>query len=113
MILASITCVLLGGILFALGAASRAERLPRNYIAGIKTGRMLASDEAWRIGHRAAAPVFLGVGAVGLVFGVILAIIVVVASPPENVVVTLMLVYLGLTLVGLAFAVRIAHRAVR
>lgn len=31
--------------------------LPRNHIAGIRTPSVMASDAAWRAGHRAAIPV--------------------------------------------------------
>ena len=93
----------------ALGVASRTERLPRNFFAGIKTTRMLQSDQTWRVGHRAAAPVFLAIGIVGVVVAVVMAGM----SVSDDTAITYLLSYMALVVVGLGAATWLAHRAIR
>lgn len=41
--------------MIAVGRAAATGRLPRNLLAGIRIPATLRSDEAWRVGHLAAA----------------------------------------------------------
>ena len=41
--------------MIVLGRLSASGRLPRNVLAGIRIPSTMRSDEAWRVGHRAAA----------------------------------------------------------
>ncbi|HYO86550.1 MAG TPA: SdpI family protein [Dermatophilaceae bacterium] len=109
MIPAGSVCALVGVVHLVLGVASRTERLLRNYFAGIKTTRMLQSDDAWRVGHRAAAPLFLAIGGIGIVFSVVIAVL----SGSDDAATTYLLSYMALVVVGLAAATWLAHRAVR
>lgn len=109
MTLAAATCALVGVVHLALGVASRTERLPRNFFAGIKTTRMLQSDQVWRVGHRAAAPVFIAIGTAG----VVVAIVMVGMSVSGETATKYLLSYIALVLVGLAGAAWLAHRAIR
>lgn len=109
MTIAAAACALLGVVHLALGVASHAERLPRNFFAGIRTTQMLRSDQAWTVGHRAAAPVFITIGIVGVVVAVVMA----ARSVSGDAATTYLLSYIALVLVGLAGATWLAHRAVR
>jgi hypothetical protein len=44
-----------GLVLIALGRMAATGRLPRNIVAGIRIPSTMRSDEAWRVGHQAAA----------------------------------------------------------
>lgn len=49
------TFVIAGGVIMWIAKMAHDETLPPNYWAGIRTPRTLHSDEAWRVGHKAAA----------------------------------------------------------
>ncbi len=51
----SVKLGLSGVVMVALGRAAATGRLPRNLFAGIRIPSTLRSDEAWRVGHLAAA----------------------------------------------------------
>lgn len=52
--------MLLGSVvLVTVGVMGLLGRLPRNPIAGIRTGYTMASDERWMAVHRAAAPAMI------------------------------------------------------
>lgn len=63
---------LAGLLLVMFGWLGLVGRLPRNYIAGIRTPYTMRSDENWHATHRAAAPVLIfggvAVAAAGLAF---------------------------------------------
>lgn len=44
-----------GVVLLVMAALGAKGTLPRNGFAGIRTHKTMASDEAWNVGHRAAA----------------------------------------------------------
>ena len=54
-------------LMIVLGALSRTGRLRPNFAAGIRVHPVTASDDTWRVGHRAASWWFLGYGLVGVV----------------------------------------------
>lgn len=56
--------------LLQLAARSEAGEFERSYLVGVRSRATLVSDEAWREGHRAAAPSFRVAG-VGLLVGVV------------------------------------------
>jgi uncharacterized membrane protein len=58
-----------GLLVAASGQFGASGRLRRNRVAGIRTRRSLASDEAWRTVHRGAAPWFYASGACLLLGG--------------------------------------------
>ncbi len=60
-----------GVILIVLGLMAKVGHLPRNAVAGIRTQSVLASARAWRLGHQAAAPVFVLGGAASVALGLL------------------------------------------
>ena len=60
-----------GLVLLAIGGLSTRGRLPRNFVAGIRTSTTLANDQAWAAAHKAAARLLLAAGSVTL-FGAVL-----------------------------------------
>jgi uncharacterized membrane protein len=64
--------IMVGGIaLIVFGALGRAGRLTRQSIVGLRTKVTLASDEAWRAAHEAAANWVVGAGAILFVGGLL------------------------------------------
>lgn len=61
-----------GVVMLILGVFSLTGRLRRNWFAGIRVGAVMASDAAWRAGHRAAAPLMIATGGLGLLLAGIL-----------------------------------------
>ncbi len=51
----AVTWLLAGGCLLWVGIKAENETLPRNELVGIRTPTLLASDEAWTTGHKAAS----------------------------------------------------------
>lgn len=49
-----------------MGVNSQRGTFKRNRFIGIRSGELMASDEAWEIGHRASAKMFIICGAVDL-----------------------------------------------
>ncbi len=62
LIIPAASLVSLGLLLGWMAQASRGDGLERNSLIGIRTRATMASDDAWRAGHRAAAAL-LGVAA--------------------------------------------------
>ena len=103
--------ILLGAGLAILVTALLAAggRLPRNYVAGIRTPSLLRSEQAWRAGHAAAAPWLLGAGAVVTIGAVALLAV----RPDELVGAACLLVLTGIMGVLVGVGTRIAGRAAR
>ena len=55
-----------GLVLLAIGGLSTSGRLPRNFVAGIRTSTTMANDQAWAAAHKAAASLLLAAGSVSL-----------------------------------------------
>lgn len=53
--LADVVILIAGLSIMVLGVLSGLEKLPRNAGVGIRIASVMESDEAWRLGHRAAA----------------------------------------------------------
>jgi hypothetical protein len=68
-----------GAILVVLGRMAATERLPRNFLAGIRIPSTMRSDEAWRAGHLAAASSLTAAG-----FGPIAVAVIVAAKGPGS-----------------------------
>ena len=59
-----------GALSLWLGMKSSQGTLPKNKWIGIRTPEMMASDEAWVTGHKAAAPLFMAAALPLLIGGV-------------------------------------------
>jgi uncharacterized membrane protein len=81
-------------------------KIRRNRIVGVRTRATLASDEAWRKGHRAAVLPMSLTGGIAILGGVVAAVLGYVNEP--FIVVVLALVLLG----GAAWSSAAARRAV-
>ena len=91
--------------LFVIGERARRGRLPRNPLAGIRTGVTMRTPEAWQRAHRAAAWHLIGVGLVLAVTGVAVELVPRAAQKP---------LAAGMVVVVLALALRgtwVAERA--
>ena len=55
-VIGSIVVIAVGGIVTVTGVLAWLGRLPRNRLAGVRTRATMRSDQAFRIGNRAAAP---------------------------------------------------------
>lgn len=102
------------GIVFVLVySAVRGGRLERNRGLGIRLRSTLASDDAWRRGHQAAAPWLLATAIFALAMAAVIEIAVFVFGEqvPESAVGVAAVVGFGGILVLLGIAVLIAHRA--
>lgn len=71
MMIAGIAMVAGGIALIVLGALGRTGKLTRQSIVGLRTTATLASDEAWKAAHEAAAHWVVGAGAILAVGGVL------------------------------------------
>ena len=60
-----------GIILVLLGVLSWSERLPYNYVAGIRIPSVMEDKSSWRAGHRASGPAMVALGGASFVFGVV------------------------------------------
>lgn len=103
------------GILHYMAAQVKNGQLLRNYVMGLRTAKLHASDEAWEVGHRAALPQLYAMAyltyAVALVCGIGAFFI----SSDQAAGGFTALVIGGLTTIILWLcwrAVRVAHRAV-
>ncbi|QPK79592.1 SdpI family protein [Corynebacterium lizhenjunii] len=97
----------IGGVLLLwMGAKSAKGQLPRNAFAGIRTTTMMASDEAWVVGHKAAAGYFTGIGIV-LVIAAIACLVV-----DDSIIGWISIPVVVVLLVGVLLATRKANVAV-
>ena len=62
-VLAALVLAVVAFVVVATAWAGMTGRLTRNWFVGIRTRATLASDEAWRAGHRAGGPWIIGAGA--------------------------------------------------
>jgi uncharacterized membrane protein len=110
--------ILVGGFVVVwIGWSGLTGRLPRNYIAGIRTPYALASDERWKAVHRHAGP-FLVLGGAATVAGAMALLPFAIAGVlPETFAVSaalaLLLVILGSVLFAWQVGVARARRELR
>jgi len=71
MVIAGIAMMLGGAALVAVGAVGRSGKLTRQSIVGLRTKATLASDDAWKAAHEAAASWVIAAGAVLFAGGVV------------------------------------------
>jgi uncharacterized membrane protein len=71
MIGGAVLIILVGLVLIVLAVASWQERLPRNFLAGVRTPSTMRSDQAFKVANKVAAPL-TGAGGVVLVLGGVL-----------------------------------------
>lgn len=99
--------ILLAGLLFVwIAYASFKRTLKPNFFIGIRTTKTLSSDEAWEIGHFAAAK-SISVGGFGLIFASVLALVI-----PEDYSVLAALVGAGWVLLWLIIGNKKANDAI-
>jgi uncharacterized membrane protein len=108
MIVAGIAMMVGGAALAVLGATARAGKLSRQSVVGLRTKATMASDEAWKAAHEAAAKWVVGAGAVLFVGGVL-----VMLSDSESTGNVVALVATALMLVPLMVAFRRGQAAAR
>ena len=85
-----------------------AGKLERDWAMGLRTKALMASDEAWETGHRAAAPMLIGAGVVSVVAGAVA-----IPQPDDGLAGTaIVLTGAGLLLVMVFLALRQANRAI-
>lgn len=108
-IVVGVLAAVLGPLVWWVTDRAAAGSLAKNHFVGLRTGRTLASEDAWRTGHRAALPWArrTALGTVGL--GVV-AVVIALAGPWQAAV-AVGLVALGVVLVGSLVATLAAHRA--
>lgn len=63
-----ITWLIAGALTLWIGIKAKNGTLQKNFVAGIRTSKLLASEENWRRGHQAAAP-FLIAASLPLIAG--------------------------------------------
>jgi uncharacterized membrane protein len=106
------TVIALAGVgLLVVGRLGALGRLPRNHFAGIRLPATMASDEAWRTAHRAAAAPLLAGGVAALVLGI--ATVASDLAGASGAAVTLLFVALAAVLGCVGLATVLALRAVR
>lgn len=98
----------LGGLWGAAYAGSR-PGARRTSLAGIRNGKLMASDEAWRVGHTEALR-WAKLGALSLVVPGVVVLLLLGVAPGAAAVLETLLFVAGLVLLFLT--VRAAHRAV-
>jgi hypothetical protein len=101
-----------GVVVVVVGRMAAAGRLPRNLFAGIRIPSTMRSDEAWRAGHRAAAPA-LTVAGLGPVVAAVAAAVTAAKQPDPDAGKALLRAGNGWLLGWLGLAVLQANRAAR
>jgi uncharacterized membrane protein len=72
-----------GALLAVFGVLGWTCRLPRNWVAGIRTRSALASRQAWRAANRAGAP-WMGASGLALLAGAVVMLVQWEAGAPAN-----------------------------
>ena len=107
MLVAGIVLVLVGVLVVVITELAASGRLGINSIAGLRFGAMLASDEGWTVGHRAAR-VPLDLAGVALV---IAGLIYLVVPMTDGVSVLVVIGAMVFTLAMVAIAAVVGNRA--
>jgi uncharacterized membrane protein len=102
--------VALGGlVVIGVGIRGWQERLPRNFIAGVRTPATMRSDEAFRIANKVAAPLEVAGGAVMVAGGALATVLPVRAS--KSTLLATASVAVALLMIGAAQGASAAARA--
>jgi len=101
MAIAGIAMMVGGAALIVLGALGRSGRPTRQWVVGLRTEATLASDEAWKAAHEAAAMWVVGTGGVLFVGGVV-----VMLADSETTAGVVALISVAVMLIPLAVAYR-------
>lgn len=104
--------VILGLILVICGSKFAKGGIGRNSAVGIRTAKLMASDEAWEVGHRAAAGTLSAAGWITIALGVVGAIVGIFAGLDSAVAGIVSVVFVIPAIVGVLLATQKAHRAV-
>lgn len=99
--------IIAGVVIFWSARKAASGSLERNWAMGLRTRKLMASDEAWEIGHRAAAPTLMWAAATSVLAGA--AVVPQKDDGAAGTIITLGGAFVLLTLVLLS--VRRAHRA--
>ena len=70
-VLLGLVLIAAGGLLIEVGRRSRAGRLHRNWVVGIRTTGTLESDAAWNAAHRSGGPALQIAGVAPLLAGIV------------------------------------------
>lgn len=97
-----------GVVLLVMAALGAKGTLPRNGFAGIRTRKTMTSDEAWNVGHRAAAGYTAAAGVASIGGGVAA-----ILTTDSDVASAMVVIGTAAVTVGLVMlATRRAHRAI-
>jgi hypothetical protein len=107
LVLGAVACAV-GPFVHWLTERAATGRLRRNYWAGLRTSRTLASDEAWVDGHRAALPWTRRTAGATVLLG---AMTLCLAVPAPDAALVTGLAAVALVVAGALLSVRGAHRA--
>jgi hypothetical protein len=112
----AVVLLLAGVALIVLARRSRDGRIPRNQLAGVRTGLTLSSDTAWYPAQRASAKA-TEIGAWGSVVGAVLVVVAAILPISSNaataaITLTAAVWMLGWVIVGAARGQRAARAAV-
>lgn len=102
----SVLVGLVAAVLMIIGVAGLTGKLPYNLLIGIRIAPVMKSDETWEAGHRAAAPLFIGVGLCGLTLLLLEEIEVVGGERARSIQVWYMWAVLAALLIGTMLAIR-------
>lgn len=75
MIVPAVILIVVGLVLIVLAVASWQGRLPRNFVAGVRTPTTMRSDQAFKVANKVAAPLTAAGGAVLVLGGVLAALL--------------------------------------
>lgn len=112
-LLGGVGLLICGAVLYGITRAAARGSVPRNGLAGIRTGRTTASDAAWAAAHRAALSPTAVVSGVAAAFGIALIVAGAVSATddPTAPVAVLFGIGYGVILAGGWWIVRVANRA--
>lgn len=99
--------------LLVVGLMGLTGRLPRNHFAGIRTRATLASDEAWREGHRLGSAPLIFAAVAALMAGVAFLPFAVAGKVGGGVAAAVAVGQAAVILVGAVIAWPVANRAAR
>lgn len=97
---------LVSAILMIMGVGGATGKLPYNLLIGIRIAPVTNSPENWEVGHRAAAPVFITMGILGLLLVLLEALGIASSERSHSLQVWYMWAVVAALLIGATLAVR-------